>query len=71
MSSTHAHTDTYLIWHVISNTFSENWRDQFRVDLFGVEVVVLGVEEEGGGFRADKVCERLPYHGEAEDTAIL
>ena len=33
--------------------------------------MVLGVEEEGGAFRADKVCEGLAHHGEAEDAAIL
>ena len=56
---------------IVSHSFAKNRYNQFRVDIFCIEVFVLGVKEEGGGVRANEVGESLAQHGEAENITIL
>ena len=62
---------TYLVRHIIGHTLSKNRRNQFGVDLLGIQILVFRVEEYGTRIRTNGVRERLPDHRETEDTSIL
>lgn len=62
---------THGVWDVIGDSFAKHRRGQSGVDVFGVQVLVLAVEEQRGGVAAQQVGEGAPHHGEAEHGSIL
>lgn len=67
----HLRHHTHGVGHVVGDSFAKHRGGQSGVDVFGVQVVVLAVEEQRGGFAAQQVGERAPDHGETEHGSIL
>lgn len=62
---------THGVGDVIGDSFAKHWSGQSGVDVFGVQVLVLAVEEQRGCVAAQQVGEGAPHHGEAEHGSIL
>lgn len=62
---------THGVGDVIGDSFAKHRSGQSGVDVFGVQVLVLAVEEQRGCVAAQQVGEGAPHHGEAEHGSIL
>ena len=56
---------------VIDDVIAENWRGVRGVDLFGVDILQLAVEDEFVALRADIDSHLPPEHDEGEHIAVL
>lgn len=62
---------SYRIGHVVSDALAEHGCGEARVNVLGVQIVVLAVEHERGRFAAQQIREGLPDHREADHGAVL
>lgn len=62
---------THGVGDVIGDTFAKHRSGQSRVDVFGIQVLVLAVEEQRGCFATQQVGECAPHHRETEHGSVL
>lgn len=62
---------THRVRHIIGYSFAKHWSGQSGVDVLGIQVLILAVEHQRGGFAAQQVGECTPHHGETEHRAVL
>lgn len=62
---------THGVGDVIGDSFAKHGSGQSGVDVFGVQVLVLAVEEQRGCFATQQVGECAPHHGETEHGSVL
>lgn len=62
---------THRVWHIVGDSFAKHRGGQSGVDVLGVQILVLAVEQQRRRFAAQQVGERFPHHGEAEHWSVL
>lgn len=62
---------SYRIGHVVCDALAEHGCGEARVNILGVQVVVLAVEHERGRIAAQQIREGFPDHREADHGAVL
>ena len=61
----------FCVWYIVHHAFTENWRCQDGIDLFGVQVFKLAIQDKLVPFWAQINRYFPPKENEGEDIAIL